>query len=198
MSRLFLYLALTVAALSLPASALAWVPPGDRIVEEWASAYRPYKKITLTGTARQGAREIPFVATRDAGGVTVLESGEPVTDATVLAVWQLLLRPREQAETWRDAGTLSFERTGFARSGEQIAYTLGVEGEQKPGVQIWVDRRRLTPLRATLPDSVRAGAMVQYEGYEESSNHAFPQRVIVRAPGGYERTWAVKSVEAVR
>lgn len=187
-----------LAILLLPASVHAYIPPGERMVEQWTAAYERSRNVTITGHYEEAGDKVSFQVEGSRNQVSIMEGGNPTQDATSLLVWGALLRPSSLTRQWHQAGHLDLERTGLARHGDRIAWTLGVEGEQREGTQVWLDRQRQTPFLLIPPPELYTARRISFEGYEASDNRAFPTQIKVTGTGGFERTYTIETISVRR
>ena len=172
-------------------AAWGYVPPAQRIVSLWQSAYEKTAPVTLRGSWQQGAFTTPFVITVQKNAGSILENGKPSTDATSQMVWDFLLKPAAALQILKSRGMV-LEETGLARSGDALTWTLGATGENRRGTQIWIDREWLTPHRVILKNPEGAPDTVDFSGFTPE-NPLYPLKIKSRV-GGVERLYRVDEI----
>lgn len=188
MKRAALLVALVLAA-AVPA--WAYVPPIERMLELWSQAYAKAPELQLTGTIEQGASKSPFKVHLGESGIVFEEAGRPVSDVTSTLVFTLLLSPQAALPWLRGLG-LDPAKTGLARDGARIAWTLGALGERQPGTQLWLDRDRRVPLRAHIVRPTLTQT-IEFLAYDMSPSGLMPHVVRVTVEG-VVRTYTIERV----
>lgn len=182
---------LTVLLFAAAAPAWAYVPPAERMLELWAEAYDKAPELQLTGTLEQGAAKVAFTVHLGASGIVFEEAGRPVSDVTHNLVFTTLLAPKA-ALTWLRGLGLDTAKTGLARSGTRIAWTLGALGESQPGTQLWLDRDLHIPLQARIVRPTLTQT-IEFLDYDKSTSKIVPHVIRVTVDG-VVRTYAIEQV----
>lgn len=182
---------LTVLLIAAAVPAWAYVPPAERMLALWSDAYEKAPDLQLSGTLEQGAAKAPFTVHLGAAGVVFEEAGRPVSDVTHNLVFTTLLSPKA-ALTWLRGLGLDTTKTGLARDGARIAWTLGALGERQPGTQIWLDRDLRIPLQARIVRPTLTQT-IEFLDYDQSASKIVP-RVIRVTVDGVVRTYTIERV----
>lgn len=188
MKRSVLLIAVLLAA---AAPAWAFVPAAERMLELWSETYAKAPDLQLAGTLEQGAVKAPFTVHLAPSGIVFEEAGRPVSDVTHNLVFTLLLSPPAALPWLRGLG-LDPAKTGLARDGARIAWTLGALGERQPGTQLWLDRDLRIPLRARIVRPTLTQT-IEFLDYEKSASKIIPRTIRVTVEG-VVRTYTIETV----
>jgi hypothetical protein len=191
--RIFLSV-LWLLALSLPA--WAYVPPTDRVLEQWVAIYEKAPDVEIEGSMQIGAESYPFRVVASDQAFTYYQSGKQVTDSTSRFVFGVLTRPAQAFQTLRSRG-LDTTKNGLARKEGRLAWTLGVSGERQTGSQLWLDRQTLAPLRLIYAPGGETEVQMDFRGYEQSPSKLFPTEIRVNFSGGTSRVYRIEKISQI-
>lgn len=169
----------------VPTLAWSYVPPAERIIQQWAATAKA--RPTLTGTAIRDARSVGFRTTIVGDTVTLLEAGKPTTDVAARLAFSLLVQPERAGALLRAAG-IDLGKTGLVRNGDRIAWTIGASGEGATNPQIWIDRQWLAPVRLILRD-----ATIEFTGYDNTTGRSWPKEITIVTAAG-RRIYRIEAV----
>ena len=173
--------------LIMAAPAQAYVPPGDKIIKSWITAReRDAAPHTVKGTVRQGTVETPIQVNVTKTSIELTEGGRQVTDAVSLLVCTTLLRPSLAIPQLKQAG-LDQDQAALGRSNGRIAFTLGAPGENRPGTQVWIDRKWMVPLLLVLTLPGGGVVRVEYSDYDDRQGRFLPGEITVTRAGAVRK-----------
>lgn len=163
--------ALTLTLLLLPSLVWSYIPPSERILQQWAAASKGLPNIA--GTLQHGAVTISFHTGNLRDSIVVFEANQPTTDATALLAFTLLLGPARTHVHLQALG-VDLAKTGLARNGDRIAWVIGATGEGEATPQIWIDRQWRLPVRLLLGD-----VRVDFGEYAVVAGRPLPKEITI-------------------